>query len=54
MDVFMDKHSIIGEWIAYFENSRLCNMDYCKKGLSEMDALPQLIKDKMKVAHIDW
>ena len=54
MDVFMDKDSIIGEWIAYFENTRLCNMEFCKKGLSEMEALPQLIKNKIKVAHIDW
>ncbi len=33
MDVFMDKETVLGEWVAYFENTRLCSSQVCRDGL---------------------
>ena len=54
MDIFMNKETVIGEWVAYFENSRLCKVQACKDGLQEITSLSKTIGNKMKFAQIDW
>ena len=39
MSQFMDKDQVIGEWLAYFENPKLCKASACKEGLSEIKKL---------------
>lgn len=39
MTEFMDKNQIIGEWLTYFENPKLCKASACKEGLSEIKKL---------------
>ena len=54
MDIFMNKETVIGEWVAYFENSRLCKVQACKDGLQEISSLSKMFGNKMQFAHIDW
>jgi hypothetical protein len=40
MTTFMDKHAILGEWLAYFHNPRFCkNQRICKDRLSQLQQL---------------
>jgi hypothetical protein len=53
METFMDKESVLGEWLAYFDNSRICKT--CKETTyEEIKKLAFLLQRKVKVAHIDW
>ncbi len=54
MEIFMDKENVLGEWLAYFENSRLCSGTVCKDGLNEMGKLSEFLDGKMRIAHINW
>ena len=43
MDQFMDREKIIGEWLAFFENPKLCKGSACKDGLSELKKLDRML-----------
>jgi hypothetical protein len=54
MEHFMDREHIIGEWLAYFENTKLCKGTACKDGLNEMRKLHRLLQGKLRIARINW
>jgi len=54
MDIFMDKNSVIGIWLAYFENTRLCKVQACKDGFEEIKMAARKLPDYINAAHIDW
>ena len=54
MEIFMDKNNVLGMWLAYFENSRLCDVEICRDGLEQIHMASKNVPSYMKVAHIDW
>lgn len=54
MDNFMDRDHIIGEWLAYFENTKLCKGNACKDGLNEIKKFDRMLQGKLRIAKINW
>ena len=53
MDQFMDREKIIGEWLTFFENPKLCKGTACKDGLSEIKKLDRLLQGRLRIARIN-
>ncbi len=53
MTEFMDKEQVIGEWLTYFENSKICKASACKEGLSEIKKLDRQLQGKLRIAKVD-
>lgn len=49
----MNKETVLGEWIAYFENPRFCPVSACRDSLEEMKALSKLLGNAIRIAHVD-
>ena len=49
----MDRDKIIGEWLAFFENPKLCKGTACKDGLSEMKKLDRQLQGRLRIARIN-
>jgi len=50
----MDRERIIGEWLAYFENTKLCKGTTCKDALNEMKKLDRMLQGKLRIARVNW
>ena len=53
MSQFMDKNQVIGEWLAYFENPKLCKASACKDGLAEIKKLDRQLQGKLRIARVN-
>ena len=53
MTEFMDKEQIIGEWLTFFDNPKLCKGSSCKDGLAEVKKLDRQLQGKLRIARVN-
>ncbi|TNV80386.1 hypothetical protein FGO68_gene2737 [Halteria grandinella] len=52
MRLFMDHQSILGEWLAYFDEPKYCKGTTCKKAKEELAALDSMLREQKQVVRI--
>ncbi|TNV80365.1 hypothetical protein FGO68_gene7928 [Halteria grandinella] len=52
MKLFMDHQSILGEWLAYFDEPKYCKGRTCKKAKEELPALDSLLREQQSSLRI--
>jgi hypothetical protein len=45
MRIFMDHKSILGEWLAYFDEPKYCKGRTCRKAKEELAMLDSLLRE---------